>query len=482
MAPITSKFNNKIVDLVFASFKLKEEILNEDREGIRWISLANYDLRTTVDVVKEAVMQQRTAKNILVSCFQKFLGNTDVQVLIKYLYEIYDLVKDQTQNRLVFGTALFLPTQEEYWKLVALFNKECQILNAKMDRPRVNLHRSVMRQMPDDTMEIKPQNWQEFQLGVATGRTLSHEGQECLFRYIRKAFDTVFGDNALTLKSKPPKVICPPSLAQMPEYKNNRFFRQVLEVKGILPRRTRSAGQPRQERLTCTDDRLSGWRHWYIFKQQGPLWSLSSREGALEAHNYLISRSDERPVWEEDVVEKFDDESDDRDAAVMEEDNDSVFEEEARPVPKRSYKKEEKEKEQKDSYESQDKVKNVKDDNKMTTKLLKLARDKVRESEHMLTVADEKMKAYKKEAAAKEAQIVKEKAAVKHWRNIADVKQAEIDKLTADYNKLEASYERVMDRCEELTKDYEDLCEVYGEEIDKPKKQKVSRKFPMRDN
>ena len=102
MAPITSKFNNKIVDLVFASFKLKEEILNEDREGIRWISLANYDLRTTVDVVKEAVMQQRTAKNILVSCFQKFLGNTDVQVLIKYLYEIYDLVKDQTQNRLVF--------------------------------------------------------------------------------------------------------------------------------------------------------------------------------------------------------------------------------------------------------------------------------------------------------------------------------------------------------------------------------------------
>ena len=181
-------------------------------------------------------------------------------------------------------------------------------------------------------------------------------------------------------------------------------------------------------------------------------------------------------------MEKFDDESDDRDAAVMEEDNDSVFEEEARPVPKRSYKKEEKEKEQKDSYESQDKVKNVKDDNKMTTKLLKLARDKVRESEHMLTVADEKIKAYKKETAAKEAQIVKEKAAVKHWRNIADVKQAEIDKLTADYNKLEASYERVMDRCEELTKDYEDLCEVYGEEIDKPKKQKVSRKFPMRDN
>ena len=477
MAPVTSKFNNKIVDLVFASFKIKEEILNEEREGIRWISLANYDLKTTVSVIKEAVIQQSTAKNILVASFQKFLGNTDVQVLIKYLHEIYDLVKGQAQNRLVFGTALFLPTQEEYWKLVALFNKECQLLNEKLNMPRVNLHRSVMRQMPDDSMEIKPQNWQEFQLGVATGRTLSHEGQDCLFRYVRKAFDTVFCDNALTLKSKPPKVICPPSLAHMPEYKNNAFFRQVLEVKGIIPRRTRSTGQSRQARLTCTDDRLPGWRHWRIFKDQGPLWSLSSREGALEAHNYMISRSDERPVWIEDIEEKVED-LDEREVEVIEDEEDSVFEEEERPMPKRSDKKEERKTEQKDLYENQD---NVKDDTKTTTKLLKLAIDKVRECEHMLTVANEKMKAYKKETAVKEAQIVKEKAAVKHWRNIAEAKQSEIEKLQADCKKLEVSYERILNRCEEVTQEYEYLCGVYGEEVDKPKKLKVTRKYPKKD-
>ena len=479
MAPISSKFNNKIVDVVFASFKLKEEILDEEREGIRWVSLANYDLKTTVAVIKEAVLQQKTAKNILVSAFQKFIGNTDIQLLIKYLHEICEITNKQSQNRLVFGTALFLPTQEEYWNLVALFNKECQLLNERLKMPRVNLHRSVMRQMPDDTMEVKPQNWQEFQLGVATGRTLSHEGMECLFRYIRRAFDTVFCDNALTLKSKPPKVVCPPSLAKMPEYKNNAFFRQVLEFKGILPKRTQSSGYARRERLACTDDRLPGWRHWRIFKDQGPLWSLSSREGALEAHNYMLSRSDEKPVWEEDSEEEVDIKGQDREVEILEDEEDSVFEEEMSAEPKRNEEKET-EKEKKDSYEKSDSAK--KDDSKMTTKLLKLARDKVRESEHMLTVANEKIKAYKKEVASKEAQIVKEKAAVKHWRSMVDNKQAEIDKLTSECKSLEASYERTMDRCEEITQEYEYLCGVYGEEMEKPKKLKATRKYPKRDN
>lgn len=475
MSPIHSKFNSKVVDIVFASFKLKEEILDEEREGISWISLANYDLKTTVATIKEAVINQKTAKNILVAAFQKFLGNTDVQVLIKYLHEIYELVKDQDQNRLVFGTALFLPTQEEYWKLVALFNKECQILNERLNMPRVNLHRSVMRQMQDDTMEIKPQNWQEFQLGVATGRTLSHEGMEQLFRYIRKAFDTVFCDNALTLRSKPPKVICPPSLASMPEYKNNTFFRQVLEVKGILPRRTQSSGYSRRERLSCTDDRLPGWRHWRIFKDQGPLWTLSSREGALEAHNFMLNRSDEKPVWEEDMEEVVDNKEQDREVEVIEEEEDSVFEDDVRLESKEICEKVEKKTEKKDLYESHD-------DSKTTTKLLKLARDKVRESEHMLTIANEKIKAYKKESATKEAQIVKEKAAVKHWRNMVDNKQSEIDKLTADLKKLEVSYERVLDRCEEVTQEYEYLCEAYGKELDKPKKPKVTRRYPKKDD
>ena len=484
MSPIQSKFNNKIVDVVFSSFKIKEEILNEEREGIRWISLANYDLKTTVAVVKDAVTDQHTPKNILMSAFQKFLGNTDVQVLIGYLHEIYELAKNQHQNRLVFGTGLFVPTQEEYWKLVALFNKECQLLNERLKIPRVNLHRSVMRQLEDDTMEVKPQNWQEFQLGVATGRTLSHEGMEALFRYIRKAFDTVFGDNALTLKSKPPKVVCPPSLANTPEYRNNEFFRQVLEYKGILPRRPRSTGQSRGQRLTCTDDRLPGWRHWRIFKDQGPLWSLSSREGALEAHVYMLNRSDERPTW--NVCPEEVKEASFSDQEVLEVDNDSVFEEEPKAVPEGVINKENesrKEGERKNSYENQDKAKiDNKNDNKATTKLLKMARDRVRDSEHMLTVADEKVKAYKKEAAVKDAQIAREKAAVRHWRNTADAKQSEIEKLSAELKKLEADYERVLDRCEEITQDYEYLSNLYDKELDKPKKTKVSRKYAKRDN
>ena len=108
---------------------------------------------------------------------------------------------------------------------------------------------------------------------------------------------------------------------------------------------------------------------------------------------------------------------------------------------------------------------------------MKLARDKVRD-----TVINEKIKAYKKEAAVKDAQIAREKAAVSHWRNSVDAKQAEIEKLSADFKKLEADYERALDRCEEITQDYEYLCSLYDEEVDKPKKTKVSRKNAKRDN
>ena len=174
------------------------------------------------------------------------------------------------------------------------------------------------------------------------------------------------------------------------------------------------------------------------------------------------------------------------DQEVLEVDNDSVFEEEPKSVPEGVINKENesrKEGERKNSYENQDKAKiDNKNDNKATTKLLKMARDRVRDSEHMLTVADEKVKAYKKEAAVKDAQIAREKAAVRHWRNTADAKQVEIEKLSAELKKLEADYERVLDRCEEITQDYEYLSNLYDKELDKPKKTKVSRKYAKRDN
>ena len=475
MPPKLSKFTNPVIDVVFSSFKMSEAVLDEQRVGIRWVSMANYDLATTVETIKEAIRDQRQAKNIVVQVLQKFLGDFNVQTLINHMYDIYELVKKQSQNKLAFGTAIFIPAEEKSWAMYGIFNKECQILNEMLNIPRVNLHRSVMSQISIDdlTLRVRPACWQEFQLGLAVGSTLSHEGQENLLRYIQTVFDKVFSRNAYVLRSRAAKVLIPPSLACTPGYYDNTYYVQVLEQMRIIRPRPRSTGGEAQPRLKYTDKRLPGWRFWKVYSQHGPLWSPSSREGILEAHLIMHNKSDPKPVWNQAVesvevvnIDETDDESDfdqpnppmpDRNRGEKQKNSeenrgekqknseendddvdDSVFEQPNPPMPDRNRGEKQKNTKRK-SIESEN-------DDDRTTELLQLAKNKVQECERMLSVTNEKVKAFKKELSVKDAQIVREKAASKHWRAEAEKKQTECDEALSELYQTQLRLKRAVEK------------------------------------
>ena len=467
MPVISSKFTNPVLNVVFSSFKMKEQVLDEKRIGISWYSLSNYDLITAVNVIKDAVRDQSNPKNIVVQVLQNYLGFQDVQVIIDHMYDICELVKNQTQNKLAFGTALIIPSEEKSWSMYGLFNKECQVLNERMSIPRVNLHRSVMSQISasDLTLRIRPACWEEFQLGLGVGTTLSAEGMSHLLRYIQTVFDTVFSRNAYTMRSRTPKVLLPPSLACTPGYFDNLFYMQVLEDKRIIRPRPRSTGGERTQRFKCTDKRLPGWRSWAVFRQHGPLWNFNCREGILEAHLILYTQSDEKPIWSTTVEPAEVIQVDDNDES---DDEDSVFLMPNPPVPHRNYGTQEK-KTQKKSIQN--------DDNDRATELLQIAKDKVHESERLLTVTNEKIKSYKKDLVVKDAQIAREKAAVKHWRAEADKKQAEYDEALTELYKLQVRQKRLEDENDSLRKEYDLVSSTFKYDREGKKIVKVTRKF-----
>ncbi len=121
--PSLSKFNSPIQDIVFSSFKIKKEVLGEDRRGIRWLSLSNYDLHTAVDIIKEAIIDQQQPKNIIIQVLQKYIGDFNIQHLIDHMYEIYREATKQTKNKVAFGTALFIPTDERYGECMGFLTK-----------------------------------------------------------------------------------------------------------------------------------------------------------------------------------------------------------------------------------------------------------------------------------------------------------------------------------------------------------------------
>ena len=451
MPVTTSKFFNPVIDVVFGSFKMKEEVLDEQRMGIRWFSLANYDLATTVEVIKEAVRDQRQAKNIVIQVLEKFLGDHDVQVIIDHMYDIYDLVRKQKQNKLAFGTGMFIPSKEKHWAMFGIYNKECQILTERLNVPRVNLHRSVMSQISatDLTLRVRPACWEEFQLGLGIGSTLSHEGMEHLLRYIKTVFDTVFSQNSYVMRSRAAKVRVPPSLASTPGYFDNLFYTQILEDRNIIRPRHRSTGGDRRNRMRCTDRRLPGWRHWAVFRQHGALWNFHCREGILEAHLMLYSKSDDKPVWGEAVDVVPETKLDEKDQT--DDEDDAVFAVPNPPMPVRTF-----------SNKAQKKTQNtncieIEYAEDKTTELLQVAKDKVQDSERSLTIAGEKMKAYKKDLIVKDAQLAREKASVKHWRAEADKKQALYDDALGELYKLQIKYDRVESENKRIMQEYEFL-------------------------
>ncbi len=139
-----SRFNNPYVDVVFSHFKIKEELCDTERIGIRWISLADRSLNEMVEVVKKAIRDQNVAKNILVICLQKFAGGTNATIMRRALIDIKEEVAKQRVNKVIFGTAYFVPSHELVWPEVAQFNVDVAKANDAMNMPRATVHKSVV--------------------------------------------------------------------------------------------------------------------------------------------------------------------------------------------------------------------------------------------------------------------------------------------------------------------------------------------------
>ncbi len=481
MPAINSKFNHKVLDLMIASFKVHDDLWDEARIGRKWLSLANYDLLTTVQVIKEALLDQNVTKHIICQAFQKFAGEVDPQIIIGHMRDIKEIAVKQSTNRIAFSTCWFPPALEKNWGAIGIINREAHRLNEAMQIPRVNLHRAVMSQKSqfDLSMRTRPAMWAEYQLGIGLGRTLSHEGQQHVVRCISKVFDTVFATNAITRKSRETRIIIPPSLRETSGYYDNDFMVQQMEDKRIIQPRPVSTGGGRQQRLRCSEHRLPGWRRWHVFETHGPLWNYNCRRGMMESILLLTQKSDIRPTWGKEVEAEespeflINEESDGiKDVEVVDEstedestedsDDDSVFEETTTPVPgwRKKLKSDDgnsKEKEvekEKEKEKEEEKENSYERDNK-TTKLLKLARDKIKDSERMMTVADEKIKALKKELNKKDETIAKERAAVRYWKDLSNEKHNECEQLLDQLERLQSKLERTQAERDNISAEYD---------------------------
>ena len=95
----------------------------------------------------------------------------------------------------------------------------------------------------------------------------------------------------------------------------------------------------------------------------------------------------------------------------------------------------------------------------------------------MLTIVNEKIKLYKKNLSVKDAQLVKEKAAVRFWRDEVDNKHKEYDETLSELFKLQVKLKHVEDEKDHIVREYDFLRNTFEcEHEDKPKA-KVTRKF-----
>ena len=417
-----SKFNHNITNVIFSSFMMPEELWEEDRLNVRWISLNNYDMSTMTEVIKKAILDQSTPKNILVASYQKFAGAVDVVKITERLQELVDAALSQRYNKLVLGTCFFVPSHMTVWGAVTLLNFEIQKLSDLMSMPRGNLHKYLMRtEGPRDSIRmIKPTCFVEYQLGLSLGLMLSHEG---LIKYktcALKIFDFSFAANAYRPPSQPAKPDMPPVLADTPGYMKCKFMKQVMEAKRFIPVTTPQDGDVHEPRLRCQDpkNRPPGWRHWKIYRQHGPLYSFESREGLLEGYHMRMRRSHSDITWEskspkeeqeQEVVHLSDvslDEEYGEDREDVDVGEDDVFVE----GNKRNVERE------KNSIE------------------IELQRE-IDEIERLLIVEKEKSNSYRKASDNKEASLAKERACSKHWKREAEKEKERNEELLKSLKK-----------------------------------------------
>ena len=462
------RFNNPYRDVVFSDFRISEELCDEERVGIKWLSLADCSLDQMIIKIKLAIRDQTVKKNILVLCLQKYVGSVPAERMREILDDLKQEVKKQRTNKLIFGTAHFLPSHERVWGVVSLFNQDVQRANDSMGMPRANVHKCVMAEIPGSKAKrIRPSNWVQYQLGNGLGSHLSYEGCRHLIRFVMNVFDASFCDVNGMVESSPPKIDLPPSLNETPGYKNNLFFTQVMAERGIIDRPL-----PRGEkRLRHTDKKLPGSDKWHIYNNYGKLERYYEKEGMLEAYIRLMEHSSPVPAWEnvpEDKDDSTDTSSEDSSEETSDETSDSSSSDlSCGEVEVVQVVEPEKEKEKTKYNENE----------------LNDMKRQLKESDRQFKVAEEISKDYKKEIEAKEAMMAKFKAAEKHWKGVAERKDKEKEtakhELLVKLYAMEEKYNNMKAELKRMTKEYEFLRDIYenDERNRKNKKVRVTRKY-----
>ena len=305
----------EIIDFVYASYRPFEDLW-QDRPTRIWVSMADKTLPEMMAIVIKAIRDQTTPKNILLMFFQKVIGATSVEIMRSYIEQIVTEVKAQNWNKCCISTCYFVPSHEPIWDRVGQFNRMAHKANEDMGVSKVNIHKALMSQVSDSdlTLRLRAPMFIEFQLGVHLGTHLSHEGVANVVRMVKTVLRTAFKYRTVrNINPRETRVVVPPSLAYTAGYNKNRFMRQLMADRGIIrPDRL----SPGQRRLMMSDQRLSGWQNWYVFKQHGPLRRYQEREGMLEAIIMQLKTSDKIPVWntDEEEVDETEDNNDGDDA------------------------------------------------------------------------------------------------------------------------------------------------------------------------
>ncbi len=502
---MANRFNNPTRNVVFSSFNLLDGVLDQDRTGITWISLADRDLKTMTRTIVEAVKDTLVPKHIIITSLQKFVGGTSINKLKESIKEISDAVKSQDRNKVLFSTAFFVPAHERVWGAVALFNKEVQLANERLNMPRVNGHKAVM--MPnspvDMTRRVRLSQWLEPQLGTNVGNHLSYEGQVNHVRFLMTVFDRSFSPYNHRPASRGAKEQQPMSLAVTPGYAEDKFFRQVLTRKMIITKPL----PPNERILECSNQRQPGWEEWEVFKKHGSLWRYWEKMGILEAYIKTMRKGDPIPSWvigggaapdghqdvvEVEVVEQADEVVEDERDMDQQEDvqYDNQIDEQGgevddevvviQEVPAQARNEDRMDNDFAEPIrlvEVVDNDHNTEFENNKTERdyienenLKKQVEELIREKE----VMEEKMKAYQRKNENLEAKLAREKSTIKHWRSMLDIKHKEYNDLL---KKMEREHKHTKENLKRMTSEYEFLRNIYSAERDRQERLRVTRRY-----
>ena len=453
-------------DYIFASYMMPQRIWDETMTRAKWISLKNYDIRTCTDTILDAVNDQSESKNIIILAYQKWAGALENKKLTKYMEEIVDAVKKQEKNKVIFGSAMFIPNSSVVWKKVGDLNESIRWYNEKLGMPPLNMHKMGMCWVSesDKTLRVRGTSFVEFQLGLGLGINPSYECLVKIKNHILIALDNTFYGNASKRKSSSVRVRVPPPLIETEGYRFNEYHRQELEDRN-LGGRPRSTGGYRRSKLTWSQRRPEGWHSWDIYKTAP--WTKEERERVLEEFLDELHQSSERPTWGEQVKEEVKEDVEEEavaDLIVFSEDEGfeqgEMEDREVEVLTKKLTLGDSEDREREDEDEKEVEEKDEEDCNESELEAIEAA-DIENSHERYNRINEELVLQYRKELSSKNVQLSKEKTATKQWKGMANKVEEEKHAMVKDLEYYKRRVEVLESQVERINNEYYFLKGLY---------------------